>query len=103
MIPTGLPYCGAYVADVLSSFRFLVGEGREVNLDSVTSVARSNQTGGHVSLLKDTAHHNYNDLPLMVHPSLQRLIREGDGPPKMFGGLHAYAFSIPRACSLPES
>lgn len=75
----------------LSSFcRFLVGEGREVNLESVNQLCRSNAAGGHVAMLKDTAHHNYNDLPLLVHPSLQKLIRRGDGPPKMFGGLSAY-------------
>jgi pimeloyl-ACP methyl ester carboxylesterase len=76
--------------DYFASVRFLVGEGREVNLESVNQVCRSNTSGGHVTLLKDTAHHNYNDLPLLVHPSLQKLMRSSTGPPKMFGKLPAY-------------
>jgi hypothetical protein len=64
---------------------FLVGEGREENIDSITRVCKNAKRGGYLLQVSETAHHNYNDLPLFASPHLIRYIRAKMDPPRLFG------------------
>jgi hypothetical protein len=71
---------------------FLVGEGREENMERIERVCKNAKggSGGYLMTVSETAHHNYNDLPLFASPHLIRYIRSKSDPPRLFGSSDGY-------------